>query len=112
MGFFIDDGMTLSADIPPRPGVHPGFKFRYRPALTLRAYEWREADKSTPVKTFEADVKLLKDQIVDWTIPLDLSIDTLKRLPMADIQTMCFMVTRFMGVEQAESEKNSPSASA
>ncbi len=112
MGFFIDDGMTLSADVAPRPGVHPGFKFRYRPALTLRAYEWREADKSTPAKTLEADVKLLKDQIVDWTIPEPLDLANLKRLPMPDIQTMCFNVMRYFNSEQTESEKNSLSASA
>ena len=109
---FIDDDMTLNGEIPERPGIHPGFKFRYRPAIALRSYEWREGDKTTPAKTLEADIKLLKDQLVDWTIPEQLTPENLKRLPIVDIRDMCLIVTRFMGIEQADSEKNSSSGSA
>jgi len=65
MSLFIDDGYTRTATIEAVPGLHPGGKVEYRPALSLKRTEYSVvANSNQPAKINDYENDLIAKQVV------------------------------------------------
>jgi hypothetical protein len=65
MPLFIDDGFTLTATIPDRPGFHPAVEVVYRPALAKVRHEYHAAVKTgDPAKLEEFEAAAVARHVV------------------------------------------------
>jgi hypothetical protein len=67
MSFIIRDGWTEEDTFPGSHWIDP-LKFKYRPCLTMRFYEYQEAEKDTSKKLFNANIKLIQEHLVSWDV--------------------------------------------
>jgi len=64
MNLFIDDGYTRTATIEAVPGLHPGGKVEYRPALSLKRTEYSVvANSNQPAKINDYENDLIAKQV-------------------------------------------------
>ncbi len=77
---FIDDGYTLDSEVKERPGIHPGLKFSYRPALAEAVYQYGRVEPKDGKAAAERNALFLVQHLVTWDATEPISVANLKRL--------------------------------
>lgn len=62
---FVGDGFDLDTTLPAFLGF-PAIRFKYRPALPERVYEYLHACRGSGSQHFDATVKLLAEHLIEW----------------------------------------------
>ena len=60
----IDDGFTIEGEVDERPGVHPAFKFKFRPIVLDQMY----ADYVRSSDNIDAMIKMLVKHVRHWAV--------------------------------------------
>ena|SRR3990167_7544804 len=102
----IRDGMTLTGQVPPLPGVHDGLKFEYRPAVSLRVIEYLQAPKASARKSQDEIVKLLAEHVLTWEEDGPVTEQALRETYHSVLLQMVDFVTGYSGSLQEDSLKN------
>ncbi len=112
MPFLISDGLTLDGSLPPRPGIHDGLRFKYRPALPAAVYDYQAATRmGNGADRMKAVSKLLVAHLAEWDAGEPISDASFRRVPQPDLERLLDFVTVYTSAEIEGDLKNSPPAS-
>lgn len=105
---FLDDGMTFAGSVAPRPGIHPGLKFRYRPALPERVQSYINTLGKSDKQLYDAKVRFVLDHLVDWEADAPADEKNLRRLRLQVLGDLAEVIAGYAASAEPESdEKNS-----
>lgn len=106
-GLFVNDGFTLRHTVAAR-GPVPELQIKYRPALPIEVYQWREDREAArkPAKRLQIDLAFLAKHLVWWDIKEPLTVETLENIWPQIISELLDLVAGYQVGEQIESEKN------
>ena len=111
MSLLINDGFTLDGLIQATPGLHEAVRFKYRPALPERVAAYFLEKSSATAKPLAAEIKLLKEQMVEWdasdgTTPLPLDDRIFRRVYYPALQVLVQHVIGYSATDWTNREGN------